>query len=460
MDEPVAGAPTAVPPAPVAPDVAPPTASGTVVIAAPAAPPPPHRTRALRRRRRFVAQAWDDRTFDDLAAGTVFERCVFQQCTFRKPVRDVVFRECTFTNTRFRAALADTTFVDTTVHEGRFERRQTDCTWTQCALTRVRGPWYLLRCKMHACTVVGLAPDRRASWTQCLVDRGTRFIECTLERIAWVDSVLDHVTWERCCLDRGTWTRTTARHVAFKGCGNHHAVYAGNRWHMCAWSRCAAAHTRHLSDHHVQSRVVACRRTHAQFHHTSWFRDVHDDTSYDHSEWTRCAFTGSVWRRVTLHEATLDHVTFAHATHLDVDKTNTTFRNITRRAKATTTVTLHRHGPADPEPTSWTVALFGDRVSVHPAQTVTMSAGTTHATVRVPVAAAALVDFVHVCPVAPWYTLGLSVPTNAHHVIGHVVVDGVAGGSLYADKIPYRLEGGTATRVGYRRRQRRRAHSR
>jgi hypothetical protein len=75
----------------------------------------------------------------------------------------------------------------------------------------------------------------------------------------------------------------------------------------------------------------------------------------------------------------------------------------------------------------------------------------------VPAALARAADFVYVRPVAPWYLLGLSVPTNAHHVVPQVTVGDEV---FYADKTPYRLEGGGGTRVGYRRRARARAHSR
>ena len=396
-------------------------------------------------------RAWDDRTFDILVPGTVFERCAFQQCVFQKNVADVTFRQCTFANTRFLGSITDTVFVDTTVHEGRFERRFVDCTWTQCALTRVRGPWHALRTTLRQCTLAACTPDRHATWRQCRLDRDTRMVETSWEAAVFTDTVVADTVFERCCLDRVTWTRTTGRRTTFEACGNHNAVFGGNRWHACAWTRCGGTHARHVSDHHVKSRVVACRRQHARFLSTTFDHDVQDDTLYDHAEWDRCGYTGSTWRRVHLRHATLDRVTFLNVLHLDVDTTDTTYRNVVRRAPGAVDVTVHRHNTAEPH--TVTVTLFRDRTAVHGPVTV----HDTDTPTTVPAALARGIEFVHVHVVPPWYTLGLSVPSDAHHLVPHVTVGPI---TFYADKKPYRPADRRGVMVGYRRRSRARAHSR
>jgi uncharacterized protein YjbI with pentapeptide repeats len=397
-----------------------------------------------------------------LIPGTVFERCAFQGCTFEHALAGVHFRECSFARTRFKGAITDTTFVDTTIHEGRFDGRLVDSMWTKCALTRVRGSWNALRCRFHGCTFAAVVLQRHATWTQCTLDRTTKIVESTFEAAVFVDTTMTDVAWERCCLDRVQWTRTAGRRVTFESCGNHNAVFAGNRWHTCAWTRCGSTHTRHLSDHHIQTRVVACRRQHARFHHVTFARDVQDDTAYNHAEWERCTYTGSMWRRLDLHHAQLDHVKFRNAVHLHVDSTDATYRNVVRRASQASDVVVHRRpgtvGNHD-DPVGVNVTLFGNRTALHGPVSLTVRQGSKEGpgpSFVLPATLAMAVDFVYVQPVAPWYSLGLSVPTNAHHAVPHVTVGLV---TFYADKTSYRPEDRRGTLVGYRRRGRSRAHS-
>ena len=454
------------PPSPPTPPAVPAAAA-----AAAAPPPPPTAAAALP----HPGHVWDQHTFTAAwPAGTTLTRCVFQRCTFDAALHDLTFHACTFADCRFAEAVADTTFHKTTFHRTQWHRRITDTTWTRCTFTHCTGPWHALRCTVRACAWAATTWTRHAQWNECTLDGNTRFVESTLDTTTWTDTVARDVTFERCSLQRTVWRHTQGRHVAFVACVLHNATWANNRWYACAWTRTKGTHTHHVAERHVRTRCVQCQWPQAVVSGTTYVRDVQDDTVYTRSQWSRCTFAGSTWRRVRVDQAAFDTTAFTNVTHLDIGTENATYCNVVRRTSPAVDVTVHRRkvvpqadadADADADAAAAltvSVVLYGDKLPLGDSTVLTLAPGAWTASFRISATTAKEVDFVYARPVAPWYTFGLSTPTDTHQTVSHVTVGPLV---LCADRAsPYTsLAGGPDTPtslVGYRRRRMARSHSR